>query len=536
MSKYSIDKFIADIRDANPWYRPAESVRTSMREARTVGVNVCGYLRDESGWGAAGRGYVRALRALGVPLALLDLSSLSSNRSEDKTLSSFDSAHPYDINLVCVDAGQHYALMSEVGEEFFERRYNIGAWAWELPRFPEKWYDRFAFYDEIWVGTSFIANVLAPISPVPVVRVPPVLAATSQGTRDAGRRRLKVAAGEFVYLFIFDFHSHLERKNPLTLVDAFKRAFKPSEAARLIIKCVNEASDPTGYRTLREQSHDAAISIHTGYWSSDEMRDLMAACDAYVSLHRSEGTGLTISDAMAHSKPVIATGWSGNMDFMNVSNSYPVKYELVKIRENVGPYRAGETWAAASVEHAAELMRRIYEEREEAAAIGVAAKRDIEANYSEEKIGSLIRQRLEVIATRERFAVFRREIRAFQEGYRQLIASIRDAVRAAIPAEARMLVISKGDPQLLQHDQQRAAHFPQATDGQYAGHHPATSREAIAHLEELRGKSGAQYLLIPATAMWWLEHYREFGEELERRFDEVWKDESCIIFRLSDKE
>jgi glycosyltransferase involved in cell wall biosynthesis len=536
MSKYSIDKFIADIRDANPWYRPAESARTDGQKERTNGVNVCGYLRDESGWGAAGRGYVRALRALGVPFALRDLSSLSSNRSEDKTLASFDSEHPYDINLVCVDAGQHYALMSEVGEEFFEHRYNIGAWAWELPRFPEKWYDRFAFYDEIWVGTSFIANVLAPISPVPVVRIPPVLVPPSEGTREAGRRRLNVNAGEFVYLFIFDFHSHLERKNPLALVDAFKRAFKPSEVARLVIKCVNHDSDPAGYAALCERSRDASISIEAGYWSSQEMRDLMAACDAYVSLHHSEGTGLTISDAMAHGKPVVATGWSGNMDFMNVANSYSVKYELVEIRENVGPYRAGETWAAASVEHAAELMRRVYEEREEAAAVGGVARRDIEANYSEEKIGSLIRQRLEVINSRERFAVFRHEIKAFHQSYRQLIARIRDAVSAVIPEQSSMLVISKGDPQLLQYERHRAAHFPQTHDGQYAGHHPATSREAVAHLEELRSKGEWEYLLIPGTGRWWMEHYREFGEHIESRYEEVWKDESCLIFRLSDKE
>ncbi|HEX8473727.1 MAG TPA: methyltransferase domain-containing protein [Pyrinomonadaceae bacterium] len=120
--------------------------------------------------------------------------------------------------------------------------------------------------------------------------------------------------------------------------------------------------------------------------------------------------------------------------------------------------------------------------------------------------------------------------------YMQLARQLRSVVRAAIPAEARMLVISKGDPQLLQHDQHRAAHFPQATDGQYAGHHPATSREAIAHLEELRQKSGAQYLLIPATASWWLEHYREFSGHMASKYQEVWKDESCIIFRLSDKE
>src|SRR3712207_2650205 len=117
----------------------------------------------------------------------------------------------------------------------------------------------------------------------------------------------------------------------------------------------------------------------------------MAACDAYVSLHRSEGTGLTITDAMALGKPVIATSWSGNMDFMDVSNGFPVRYELVELQRNVGPYRAGETWAEPSVEHAAEMMRLVFEGREEARSRGRAAKREIEANYSEEGVADLIR-------------------------------------------------------------------------------------------------------------------------------------------------
>jgi hypothetical protein len=173
VTRHSIDQTIGRIQRFNRWYRRAEvPPDPSGATGGLGGVNVTGYLRDESGWGAAARGYVRALQFLKTPVAINDLSDLSSNRSTDWPLMEFDTEHPYDVNLLCVDAAQHFAIMSHLGANLFEERYNIGAWAWELPRFPEKWYDRFAYYDEVWVATSFIANALAPISPVPVVRIP----------------------------------------------------------------------------------------------------------------------------------------------------------------------------------------------------------------------------------------------------------------------------------------------------------------------------------------------------------------------------
>src|SRR5206468_4075401 len=294
-----------------------EIIEKIRQSGRTAGINVGGYLRTESGVGAATRGYIRALRYLNVPVALTDLSQLQINRSEDRTPAGGTTNHHYEMNLICVNVEPHFAAMSRLGEGFFRGRYNIGVWWWAQLQFPERWHDRFAYYDEIWVGTSFIANTLAPISPIPVVRIPPVLTAETCGSRADGRRRLGVSPEEFVYLFIFDFHSHHKRKNPLAIIDAFKTAFAPSDAVRLVIKCVNADSDPDGFAAMGARALGYPIAIHSGYWAAEAIRDLMAACDAYVSLHRAEGAGLTITDAMALGKPVIATGWSGNMDFMN---------------------------------------------------------------------------------------------------------------------------------------------------------------------------------------------------------------------------
>jgi glycosyltransferase involved in cell wall biosynthesis len=522
-----------------------------------AGINVGGYLRTESGMGSAVRGYLRALRSLSVPVALKDLSAVSGNRAEDRTVTAFDADHPHDVNLVCGDVEHHFAILSHLGKEFFRGRYNVALWAWELPRFPERWYDRFAYYDEIWVPSSFIANALAPVSPIPVVRVPPVLTPEDRGSRDRGRRRLGAAPGEYVYLFVFDFHSRFQRKNPLGVIDAFKRAFAPAEPARLVIKCVNADFDREHFAALGAAAEGYPITIHDGYWPAQDVRDLTAACDCYVSLHRSEGVGLTITDAMALGKPVIATGWSGNMDFMNVSNSYPVRYDLVEIGRHAGQYRAGETWAEPSAAHAAELMRRVYENREEAQVRGRAAEREIAAHYAEESVAAVIRERLTVIGNSRRFSALRRSLQApisdldsFLADYRdispyvpghhlryqRLLCQIEDVVREALPADATVAVISRGDPDLLRLAGRTGWHFPQTDEGVYAGHNPANSAAAIAHLEAVRAR-GARYLLFPSTAFWWLEHYAELGKYLEGRYRTVAHlPDVCTIFGLSDKE
>jgi glycosyltransferase involved in cell wall biosynthesis len=366
---------------------------------RTLGVNVCGYLRDESGLGTIVRGWIRALQAAGLGTALRDVSELSVNRSGDTTLGFTDTPTPYPINLVNVNAEQHFLVKQFVGEGFFRDHYNIGVWAWELPTFPAKWHDRFAEYDEIWAQSSFIGEMLASVSPIPVLYMPPVLTSPLVGSTETGRRRLGAGPEELVYLVVFDFLGYVQRKNPLAAIAAFKQAFPNERDVRLVIKCVNEHLDQAAFEAMRALTDGQCVSLHTGYWSTRDMLDLVAGCDVYVSLHRSEGLGLSIAEAMAHGKPVIATGWSGNTDFMTPATSFPVGYELVELTQDVGPYRAGQVWAEPSVEDAARLMRLTFVNRALARERGRAAQRHIEQNYSAGRVGELVRERLTVVST-----------------------------------------------------------------------------------------------------------------------------------------
>jgi glycosyltransferase involved in cell wall biosynthesis len=528
-STSSVDAAIERLHRHNPWFR-REAGEPQGSGVGVRGVRVTGYFSDESGWGAAGRGYLRALQRLQTPLKVHDVSALTTNRSQDRSLRVADTAVETNVNLVCVDAGQHFALLSEVGESFFTGHYNIGAWAWELPRFPDGWYDRFAYYDEIWVGTSFIAAALAPIAPVPVIRVPPVVDAAC-GSRSRGRHRLGIAGDEFVFAFIFDVHSHLPRKNPHAVITAFRKAFPRPRNVRLVLKSVNAAADPQGFAELRTLAGDAPIDFHDGYWPAGHVHDLLAACDAYVSLHRSEGTGLTIAEAMAGGKPVIATDWSGNTDFADASNSFPVAYELTTVARSVGPYRAGETWAEPDVEHAAALMQQVVSDPADAARRGAAARQRMLRDYSPDPVAGVVGARLDVIGSRDRLADLRREVSAFVGGYRGLVDDIREIVAKVLPPREIVAVVSRGDGELLKLEQGAAWHFPEARPGVYAGHHPADSDAAIAALESTR-RRGARFLLFPGTAFWWLDHYERFRRYLEDEYHCVWRDECCAIYDL----
>jgi glycosyltransferase involved in cell wall biosynthesis len=504
------------------------------------GVNVCGYLRSESGLGSAVRGYIRALQKLHIPLMFRDISALTINRAEDDSVPITASEQHYSVNLFCVNADEHFTVRKKLGDQFYQSRHNIGIWAWELPTFPEKWRDRFAHYDEIWVGTTFIVKTLAPVSPIPVVCVPPVLSLAKRGSRTRGRRRLGVSVKDFLFLFVFDFHSFVERKNPLAVIKAFKQAFKGSVGgARLVIKCVNSQFNPAAFKELKDHAKNWSITILDGYWKPGELRDLMAACDAYVSLHRSEGTGLTMAEAMALGKPVVATGWSGNTDFMDAANSYPIRFDLIELKQDIGPYQAGGIWADPSVDHAASIMQEIFQNRSEAAARGARARQHIETHFSEVAVAKLIRDRLEVIGRTRRVpestgVASAQSLASDQIDYQRTISQIREVVRAILPADTRVLIVSKGDEDLVQLAGRIGLHFPQTEDGTYAGHYPTDCAAAIAHLEALRAK-GANFLLFPKTAFWWFSNYQGLKDYLETRFRMIANTgPSCVIYALGD--
>jgi glycosyltransferase involved in cell wall biosynthesis len=305
------------------------------------------------------------------------------------------SVDPFGINIMQVNADATAEAAINLGPSFFAGRYTIGAWMWELPEFPMAWMDRFRYVDEIWAASAFACDAIAQVSPLPVVRMPVPIAAPRPSALP--RSHFDLDPSSYVFLFVFDYGSVAERKNPLALVEAFRSAFRVTDNAVLVLKSSRAAADPTAHARLREAVKGLPVRLIDGTLSREELDALFSHADCYVSLHRSEGYGLTLAEAMRAGKPVIATGWSGNVDFMTTANSFLVRHRIVELDRDHPPYRKGTHWAQPDVAHAAELMRHVYENRDDAARVARLGQADIERELSFERVGALIRNRLELI-------------------------------------------------------------------------------------------------------------------------------------------
>jgi glycosyltransferase involved in cell wall biosynthesis len=360
------------------------------------GLNVVGYLRAETGMGEVPRAVLRALAAAGYPVAQTDLSNADWARAEDRSVLHLPEGHPYNCNLLCVNADMLPYVAEQLGRGFFAGTYTIGFWHWETANFPTQWHDRFDYLNEVWVDSQFVQKSLAAVAPIPVVNVQLPINAHAEAV--AGRRELGLDEERFLFLFSFDMRSFLERKHPHGLIEAYRRAFGPAyEHTGLVIKATNLEAFPQQAAGLQSDLASVGGTLIARYMDRRRLGSLFASCDAYVSLHRSEGFGLTLAEAMALGKPTIATAYSGNMDFMTPSNSYLVGYRLVEIERDYGPYLRGDEWAEPDLDHAAELMRHAATNARDAARIGARAAADIRRLYSSEAVARRMIARLERI-------------------------------------------------------------------------------------------------------------------------------------------
>ena len=369
-------------------------------QATPLAVNVTGFLRGGLGLGEAARLYVAALQAGGVPVRTttvdVRLPEVAGAKEKVVEFSEMGADLETSFNLVCVNAPELPAFAADVGPEFFEGQRTIGVWAWEVDRIPADWAPAFPLVDEIWVYSHYVAEIISRAAMVPVVRVPlPVIRpVVPEGTvLDLG------LPDQFTFLFLFDFYSTLVRKNPLGLIEAFKRAFEPGEGPQLVLKSHNGDYKPERLASVLGAIGDRPdIHLVDRFLSPAEKNALMDWADCYVSLHRAEGFGLTLAEAMALGKPVIATGYSANTDFMTPANSYLVEHGFTSVGPEGENYPADGTWAEPDLDHAAALMREVFEDQEKASARGQQARADIEEGFSVEAVGRVARRRLEHLA------------------------------------------------------------------------------------------------------------------------------------------
>ena len=359
-----------------------------------LGANIIGHFCYPSGLRVSAEALAEAIELAGGTVARRDIRTLPGDEPQH---TEFGGLEPHDATIIHVQPEPLFDSAFDRSDlmERMPRTYRIAYWYWELEAVPAYWAETALAVNEIWAATNFVADALRKVAPVPVRTLFPgvrIGAFTPRSRRAFGLRCRE--EGRYAFLFSFHMDSVMERKNPFGLIRAFRRAFRPEEPVDLVLKTTSFGRHDAQVEELRAAAAGANIAVLDKVLTPEEILSLTDACDAYVSLHRSEGLGLGMAEAMLLGKPVIATRYSGNLDFMDDGNSLLVDYDLVQLGRPVPPYDEQACWAEPSTVHAAQLMRRLYDNRPWASELGAAAQRYARVRLAPAAAGKRILQRL----------------------------------------------------------------------------------------------------------------------------------------------
>lgn len=365
-------------------------------------VTIVGYPFQPTGMAEHARSTFRAFRAVGVTPRLFDVDGAGEGLDPD--LERDFGPHLVTtlgtgVNLFGVNGDEAARVIDMVGRPAFEAGYNIAYPAWELARYPAEWARVLDRFDEIWAPSAFVQAALEGAVSRPVHRMP--LPVDLKLSSFLGRRHFGIPEEAFVVLFFFDFASFAERKNPGAVLEAFERlaARRPGADIHCVIKSRGGRDAEQAQAELEARIAPLgprAQAIH-GDLDDNEIKNLIRVSDVFVSLHRSEGFGRGMAEAMALGRPAIATGYSGNLDFMAPGTGLLVDYELVPVAPGAYPHGDGQVWAEASPEHAATLMEQLLDDPVEARAMGARGRRFVAEHYALRAIGERYLERLGAI-------------------------------------------------------------------------------------------------------------------------------------------
>jgi glycosyltransferase involved in cell wall biosynthesis len=371
-----------------------------------LGVNAIASWEATTGLVEAARRCVTALLDAGVDVALddVDVGAPLDPRRLSARLRGLRKGRPFLTDIFFVNVNE----MPNVDEEYLRpaSSYVIGSWYWELSSLPEWIAHQARRVDEIWVASSYVASAFREYVDVPITVVPAVVRIAP--SPEIGRPFFGLDEGLCTFFFSFDAASTLARKNPWAIIEAYRMAFTRRERdrdVRLVMKTINLARHWEAEQRLREEMASVGGRLIDEDVTGVEMASLLALCDVYVSLHRAEGFGLGMAEAMYLAKPVIATNYSGNADFTTPVNSCPVNYRLAPVDEgelrfNPGTesvYEPGILWAEPDIAQAAKWMRYLYDNPAARTRIGRRGQQTITTRYSSPAAGAVMSERLSEI-------------------------------------------------------------------------------------------------------------------------------------------
>jgi len=393
-----IDLALVEPTAARVGARGGRPVQRLARGGAGADVTVVGYLRTAGGVGEVGRQALLSLAEHGMAAEGLDVAlNVVAERNDESCARLLCEAGSAQVQIFNVNADQLALVVQQTSQHLRHPAIRINIPFWELSSYPDAWLQNFAAMDEIWAPSRFVQSALAGridkrvIHMRMAIELPPVIMLP--------RSRFGLPEDRFLFFYAFDFLSFIQRKNPRAAIRAFRIAFPESGKAGLVLKSMNGRFVPDQLAALRE-----AIDGHPDIFLVDETLNradalgLIATMDAVVSLHRSEGLGLLVAEAMLLEKPVIATDYSATREFLSEETGYPVGYELVPVGEGEYAFSEGQIWANADVAHAAWLMRYLHEDTARAASKLLRARAHLQQNYSRAFVAESQAQRLRALA------------------------------------------------------------------------------------------------------------------------------------------
>lgn len=321
-------------------------------------VRFIGYVESKLGLGTAARGTVECFSYSSSRYSIFPYSYAALDRYDSKFQpEKYDTYRRHQINVFELGLDHIDHALNHVDCQTTSRSYNVLKLYWELSEIPSEKIEALNRYNEIWAPSKFVYDAVVKVYNKKVFIIPPYVDVTQK--RKSKRSDFGLSDDKFYFLFSFDYNSSIQRKNPFAVLEAFRDAFPPSDSSiGFVIKTNNPSNASIDLQTVEKlKKIDSRVLFIEDYIDRDTMLSLIKCCNCYVSLHRSEGYGMGMAEAISVGRKVIATNYSGNIDFMNRYNSFPVDYDIVRIEADQYYLSEGKTWADPTHESAVRQLR-----------------------------------------------------------------------------------------------------------------------------------------------------------------------------------